>query len=71
MMKSIGAKKVIEVGSFTGYFSLTAALACGKDSKIYALDTNELFTSCGIPFWKQAGVNKNIELCLAPAVETL
>ena len=59
------------VGVFTGYSSLTIALALPDDGKVIACDINTDFTDIGKPFWKEAGVDGKIDLRIAPATETL
>jgi len=71
IMQAIGAKKVLDVGVFTGVSSLAAALALPPDGKVYALDINDDFVNVGKPFWEEAGVSNKIQLHLAPATETL
>jgi caffeoyl-CoA O-methyltransferase len=71
LLRSIGAKKVIEVGTFTGYSALTMALALPQDSLLVACDVSDEWTSIGKPFWEQAGVDGIIDLRLGPAVDTL
>jgi predicted O-methyltransferase YrrM len=71
LAKLIGAKRCIEVGVFTGYSSISVALALPSDGKIIACDVNEEWTSMARRYWKLAGVDGKIELKLAPAVQTL
>jgi len=71
LTKLIGAKKVIEVGVFLGYTTLAIAEALPKDGKLVALDVSEEFTSVGTKYWTQAGVKENIDLRIAPAVDSL
>ena len=71
LTKLIGAKKVLEVGVFTGYSSLSVALALPDDGKLIACDVNESWTSIARRYWEQAKVDHKIDLRLAPAVETL
>lgn len=71
LVKLIGAKKTLEVGVFTGYSSLSVALALPPDGKIVACDVSEEFTSVARRYWEQAGVADKIDLHLAPATETL
>jgi caffeoyl-CoA O-methyltransferase len=68
---AIGAKKVVEIGVFTGYTTLLLAEHLGDDARITACDISEEFTSVGRPFWDEAGVAHKIDLRLAPALETL
>lgn len=67
----IGAKKVLEVGVFTGYSALSVATALPADGKIVACDISEEYTSIARRYWKRAGVADKIDLRLAPALETL
>lgn len=71
LMRSIKAKKVLDVGVYTGCSALTAALAIPDDGKVVALDISEEWTSIGKPFWERAGVAHKIDLRIAPALESL
>ncbi len=71
LAKLMGARRCIEVGVFTGYSSLSVALALPDDGHILACDVSEEFTAVARRYWKEAGVEKKIELRLAPALETL
>jgi predicted O-methyltransferase YrrM len=65
----MGAKRILEVGTFTGYSSLAMALT--GDVKIIAADVSEEWTNVARKYWKKAGVDGRIELRLGPAAETL
>ncbi|MDZ7953061.1 class I SAM-dependent methyltransferase [Nostoc sp. DedQUE09] len=71
LVQLIGAKKTLEVGVFTGYSSLSVALALPPDGKIIACDVSEEFTAIARRYWQEAGVADKIDLRLAPALETL
>jgi len=71
LIKSMGAKKVIDVGVFTGASSLAAALALPDDGIVIGCDVSEDFTSYAKKYWTEAGVEKKIKLEIAPAAETL
>ena len=70
-MELIGARKCLEVGTFTGYSTLSVALALPEDGQIVACDISEEFTSRAKPYWQKAGVAGKIDLRLGPALETL
>jgi predicted O-methyltransferase YrrM len=71
LVQLIGAKKTLEIGVFTGYSSLSVALALPPDGKIIACDVNEEYTSIARRYWQQAGVAEKIDLRIAPALDTL
>jgi caffeoyl-CoA O-methyltransferase len=71
LVKLIGARHTIEVGTFTGYSALTVALALPPDGQVLACDISDEYTSIGKPYWQRAGVADKIELVIAPATQTL
>lgn len=71
LVELTGARKCLEVGTFTGYSTLSLALALPEDGQIVACDISEEFTSRAKPYWQEAGVAGKIELRLGPALETL
>ena len=71
LAKLTGARRCLEVGVFTGYSSLSVALALPGDGNIVALDVSEEWTAIARRYWKKAGVEKKIDLRLGPALDTL
>lgn len=71
LVELIGARRAVEVGTFTGYSALRTALALPPDGELVCCDVSEDWTSVGRPYWEEAGVTGRIELRIAPAVETL
>ena len=71
LVKLIGARRCIEIGTYTGYSALAVALALPADGLLIACDVNEEWTSQGQPFWREAGVDSRIDLRIKPAIETL
>ena len=71
LIKLLGARRTIEIGTFTGYSALAVALALPDEGRVLACDISDEYTRIGRPFWQQAGVDHKIELVLAPAQETL
>lgn len=67
----MGAVRTIEVGVFTGYSSLSVALALPAHGRIVACDVSEEYTSVARRYWKQARVDQKITLRLGPASQTL
>lgn len=75
LARLIRARRVVEVGVFTGYSSLALALAIqdmhGDDSHLLGCDVSEEWTSRARRYWGQAGVEHIIDLEIGPAIETL
>ena len=71
LVKLMGAKKTLEIGTYTGYSALSVALALPDDGVVVACDVSEEWTDVGKPFWEQAGVAEKIDLRIAPALDTL
>lgn len=60
MIRSLAAKKVIDVGVFTGASSLAAALALPEDGLVIGCDVNEEFTRLAQEYWVEAGVQHKV-----------
>lgn len=71
LVRMLGARRTIEVGTFTGYSALVVAEALPLDGRVIACDVSEEWTGVGRPFWERAGVAEKIDLRLKPATETL
>lgn len=71
LVELIGAAKILEIGVFTGYSSISLALALPEQGRITACDINEDYTATARRYWQLAGVEDKIDLYLAPALDTL
>ena len=71
LVRLLGARRTLEVGTFTGYSALVVAEALPDDGQLIACDVSEEWTAIGRPFWERAGVAHKIDLRLKPAVDTL
>ena len=71
LVRLIGARRCLEVGTFTGYSALCVASALPADGHLVCCDVSEEWTAVGRRFWAEAGVAARIELRLAPALDTL
>ena len=71
LVKLIGARRCIEIGTFTGYSALAVALALPDDGSVITCDVSTKWTAIGRRFWREAGVESRIDLRLGPALETL
>jgi caffeoyl-CoA O-methyltransferase len=71
LAKLVGARRCIEIGTYTGYSALAVAMVLPADGKLIACDVNDEFTRVGRPFWKEAGVASKIDLRLQPGLKTL
>ncbi len=68
---TVGARRAIEVGTFTGYSALAIASALPADGELIACDTSAEWTAIARRYWQEAGLESRIRLRLAPALETL
>lgn len=71
LVRLMGARRILEVGVFTGYSSLAMALAQPADGHLLACDVSEEFTAVARRYWREAGIESRITLHLAPAIQTL
>jgi predicted O-methyltransferase YrrM len=71
LVQLIGARRTIEVGTFTGYSALVVAQALPANGKVIACDVSETFTAVARRYWARAGMARKIDLRLAPAKQTL
>ena len=67
----MGARRCIEVGTFTGYSAICVATALPNDGLLVCCDVSEEWTDIGRKYWAEAGVEDRIDLRIAPALETL
>lgn len=71
LVRLTGARKCLEIGTYTGYSALCVALALPADGKLICCDINAEWTTIAQRYWREAGVADKIELRLAPALETI
>src|SRR6185295_6632125 len=66
-----GARRAVEVGTFTGYSSISIARGLGPGGRLLCCDVSEEWTSVARKYFARAGVADRIDLKIAPAIETL
>jgi caffeoyl-CoA O-methyltransferase len=71
LVAATGARRAVEVGTFTGLSSLAVARGLPADGRLLCLDVSEEWTAIARGAWKKAGVDGKIELRIAPAADTL
>lgn len=71
LVELLGARRIVEVGTFTGYSALCMAEAMPAGGELICCDLSEQWTDIARDFWRKTGVEARIELRLAPALETL
>jgi len=71
LVRSIGARRAVEVGTFTGYSALAIAGALPDDGRLVCCDVSREWTDIGRQYWVEAGVAQRIDLRIAPASQTL
>jgi caffeoyl-CoA O-methyltransferase len=71
LVQLIGARKILEIGVFTGYSSTCMALALPPEGRLVALDLSDEHTQTAQQYWQRAGVADRIDLHLGPALDSL
>jgi predicted O-methyltransferase YrrM len=71
LVKLLGVRRALEIGTFTGYSALAVAQALPADGKLICCDVSDEWTSIGRRYWREAGVAGRIDLRIAPALDTL
>ncbi|GGT17720.1 O-methyltransferase [Streptomyces purpureus] len=71
LVRLLGARRVVEVGTFTGYSTLAFAMGLAPGGTVLTCDLSEEWTQIAEEAWHQAGVADRVELRLGPAAETL
>ena len=71
LCKAIGARKVIDIGVFTGCSAYAMALGLPTGGKVIACDVDFDIPKQGQPFWEKGGVADKIDLRIQPAINTL
>jgi predicted O-methyltransferase YrrM len=66
-----GARRYLEIGTFTGYSSTAVALVLPDDGRLVCCDVSEEWTTIARRAWIEAGVDHKITLVIAPATQTL
>jgi len=71
LARLIGARRTLELGTFTGYSALAVALALPPNGRVVTCDVKEEWANIGRPHWERAGVAEKIEVVIGPACATL
>ena len=71
LVAATGARRAVEVGTFTGLSALAVARGLPADGRLLCLDVSEEWTTIARAAWKKAGVDGKIELRIGPAADTL
>jgi len=71
LVKAIRPKFAVEIGTFTGFSSISIARGLPENGSLLCCDVSEKWTAIARTYWKKAGLNEKIDLVLAPAMETL
>src|SRR5262249_44044205 len=70
LVRSSGARRCIEIGTFTGYSALAIAAALPKEGRLVCCDVSEDWTAIAKRNWSAGGVSGRIDMRLAPALDT-
>jgi caffeoyl-CoA O-methyltransferase len=71
IVRAMGARRAVEIGTFTGYSALAVARGMGPEGRLLCCDVSEEWTAIARDAWERAGVADRIELRIGPGIETL
>jgi predicted O-methyltransferase YrrM len=71
LVRATGGRRVLEIGTFTGYSALAMASALSDGGRLYACDVSREWTAMARRYWQEAGVDGRIDLHIGPAAATL
>jgi caffeoyl-CoA O-methyltransferase len=71
LVRTSGARRILELGTFTGYSSISMARALPAEGRVITCDVNEETTAIARRYAEEAGVVDRIDYRLGPAIETL
>jgi caffeoyl-CoA O-methyltransferase len=71
LVRSTGAKRILELGTFTGYSSISMALALPSDGRLITCDVNDETTEIARRYAQEAGVADKIEYRTGPGLDTI
>ncbi len=71
LVRLLGARRIVEIGTFTGYSAMAMALALPRDGRLVTCDVSDEYLSLARGFWREAQVEDRIEARLGDASATL
>jgi caffeoyl-CoA O-methyltransferase len=71
IVRAMGARRALEVGTFTGYGAISIARGLPKDGLLVTCDVSEERTAIARRYFERAGLADRIDLRMGPALETL
>lgn len=71
LVSLLGARSVLELGTYTGYSTLCMARALPSTGRLVTCDITGRWADIGVPFWRRAGVEDLIDLRVGPAESTM
>ncbi len=71
LVRAIGARRALEVGTFTGYSAISIARGLPEDGRLLCCDVSEAWSAIARSAFVRAGLEDRIELRVAPALDTL
>jgi predicted O-methyltransferase YrrM len=71
LVRLTGARRALEIGTFTGYSAISIARGLGDDGRLLCCDVSEEWTNVARRYFREAGVEHKIDLQIAPALDTL
>ena len=66
-----GARRVLEIGTYTGYSALSMAMGLPEDGRVITCDIDPEATAMARQYWEKSSHGEKIDLRLGPALETI
>jgi caffeoyl-CoA O-methyltransferase len=71
LTRLVGARRAVEIGTFTGYSAICIARGLADGGRLLACDVSEEWTAIARKYWARAGLEDRIELRIGPALDTV
>ena len=71
LSKMIQPKRILEIGTYTGYSAICLAQGLTAEGKLYTIDINEELADMCTHYWQEAGLQEKIIPYIGPAADII